>query len=63
MNDEEPKIGKYYQNEAKHIVDMLFETEVFHEKITRDSLQTLQDLLAYYFVSYAKTASKMAAFN
>lgn len=61
--EEKLKIESYYQNEAKRLVDMLFDTKVFNEKTTRDSMQALEDLIAFYLQSYSKTANKLSAFQ
>ena len=52
--EEKLKIESYYQNEAKRLVDMLFDTKVFNEKTTRDSMQALEDVIAFYLQSYSK---------
>lgn len=36
-----------FKQDAKIIVDMLFDTKAFREDITRDSMDGLQDLILY----------------
>ena len=53
-------IEPYYQNRAKEVVDMLFNGKLFKDKITRDNLNAIEDLIAYLFQSDAKSARKCA---
>ena len=39
------KNSPYYQSQAKEIVDELFEKRVVNEKLTRDDLQSIEDLI------------------
>ena len=50
----------YYQKEAKRMVDMFFDNRLFNEKLTRDDLQSVEDLIAFYLDSTAKTTKKAA---
>lgn len=59
----EKEIEKYYQNEAKRIVDNLFDADVFNPKLTRDDMQKLEDLIAYYFQSFAHSVKKGIEFS
>lgn len=54
------KNSPYYQSQAKEIVDELFEKRVFNEKLTRDDLQSIEDLIWFYFESQANIARKWA---
>lgn len=51
---------KYYQGEAKRIVDMMFDNNLFNKELSRDDMQSVEDLIAYYFDSSAYTARKAA---
>ena len=55
-------IDPYYQVEAKRIIDSMFESKVFSEKMTRDDMQGFEDLIAFYFESHAKTTKKSLEF-
>ena len=57
---EEEKIDPYYQNQAKGIIDMLFDAKLFHEKVSRDDMNAVEDLIAYYFKTFVDTANRMA---
>lgn len=59
----EEEIEKYYQNQAKGIIDLMFDTKIFKESVTRDDMNGYEDLLAYMFQAQAKTARKMAEFE
>ena len=60
MNKKEKDIEPYYQNRAKEVVDMLFDGKLFKDKITRDNLNAIENLIAYLFQSDAKSAQKCA---
>ncbi len=60
---EQPGIEKYYQIQAKQIIDSMFDCKVFSEKLTRDDIQGFEDLMAFYFQSHARTATKCAEFS
>jgi len=55
-------IDPYYQGEAKKIIDSMFDTKVFNEKITRNDMQGFENLIAFYFESHAKTTKKSLEF-
>lgn len=42
---------KIYKADAKQIVDMLFNTKVFREDITRDGIDGVEDLIAFLLSS------------
>ena len=41
----ENKINNSFKKVAKEIVDSLFDNELFKDKLTRDDMQSLEDLL------------------
>ena len=55
---EETKIELYYQNQAKEFIDTLFDAKVFKDKITRDDMKAIEDLLAFNFQVHAKSSYK-----
>lgn len=57
------EIDKYYQNEAKRIVDNLFDAKVFNPSLTRDDMQNLEDLIAFYFQTFADSVRKTIEFT
>lgn len=59
---EETKIEMYYQNEAKQLVDTLFDGGLFKEGVTRDNMKGIEDLIAYILQSNAQSARKTADF-
>ena len=60
---EDLKIEPYYQQQAKQIIDSMFDTKVFSEKLTRNDMNGYEELIAFYFQSHAHTAKKMAEFS
>lgn len=60
MEKEKPEVEPYYDREAKHIIDTMFDTHIFKETVTRDDMNGFQDLLGYIMQSHAHTAQKMA---
>lgn len=60
---EKQKIEPFYQQQAKQIIDSMFDNKVFNEKFTRDNMQAYEDLLAYYFQSHANTTRKCIEFT
>ncbi len=60
---EDKKIEIYHQNKAKEIVDGLFEAKIFRGDITRDQIQAIEDLIAYYFQSDSEATAKFVAWS
>lgn len=56
------KIEPYYQARAKHLVDLLFDSGLFNENVTRDKMQAVEDLVAFEYQSSADTAKRLAEF-
>jgi len=46
-------IAQYYQLRARELVDTLFDNKLFDERLTRDNLQSIEDLIAYEYQSFA----------
>lgn len=42
---------KYFQKDAKEVVDMLFDANVFKEKFTREDLAPVDDLIEFLLQS------------
>ena len=42
---------KIFQNDAKQMVDMMFETKLLREDITRDLMSTFEDLIQFLLES------------
>lgn len=49
---------KYFKNDAKQMVDVMFDTKLFKEDVTRDDMNGFEDLIQYLlqsrFDSYVK---------
>ena len=45
-----------YQFEAKRVVDMLFDKECLKPDLNRDTINAIEDLIAYLFQSQAQSA-------
>lgn len=58
MEKENKLRDKFYQKEGKRIVDHLFDIKVFNDNLTRDDLQCVEDLIAFYLDSTAHTATR-----
>jgi len=58
MND------KYFQQDAKQIVDMVFDAKVLRPDLTRDNLNSMEEFISYLlqskFESYQKLENLMA---
>lgn len=52
------KIETYYQERAKKLVDMLFDGKLFNEKVTRDHMQSVEDLIAFEYQSNADSTKR-----
>lgn len=54
----DPYYEKQFKNDAKSIVDALFEKKYFDDDVTRDQLQAIEELIQYLmttrFESYMK---------
>lgn len=59
----ETKIETYNQMRGKEVVDMMFDGKIFAEKITRDDLKAIEDLIAFEFQCKADSAKRWAKFN
>ena len=57
------EIKQCYKNDAKDIVDNLFDIGVFNEKMTRDDMKALEELIAYYFNSNARSVERGLEFS
>jgi hypothetical protein len=55
---EEKKIEPFYQARAKDFVDVLFDKGYFREDVSRDGMNDVEDLLAYFVQSYCESAVK-----
>ena len=60
---EKEKIEAFYQINGKEIVDALFDKGYFREDVSRDSMQDVEDFLAWYIKIQCKSAVKMAELN
>lgn len=55
---EKENIEPFYRNEAKRIIDTMFEAKLFNDKVTRDDMRGFEELIAYYFQSHVESARK-----
>ena len=42
---------KIFKKDAKHMVDMMFDANLFHNNVTRDNMNTFQDLIQFLLQS------------
>lgn len=50
------KVEKYLQAQAKQIIDELFNAKLFSEKVTRDDMNSVEDLFAFTLQSSINSA-------
>lgn len=63
MPEDEKKIQPYYQIQAKQIVDCLFDKGYFSDSLSRDGMNDVEELLAFYIQSVAESAAKCAVMS
>lgn len=49
---------KHFKNDAKQIVDMAFDAKLFKENVTRDDMNTFEDLIEFLLQSKFDTYKK-----
>lgn len=54
------KIEPFYQAQAKQIADCLFDKGFLSESLSRDGMDAIEELLAFYLQTDAKSAAKCA---
>jgi len=55
-----PEIDKHYRKKAKDLVDLLFNRRFLNEELSRDSINWLEDYLAFCEQSSCEMAAKSA---
>lgn len=55
-----PKIDKYYQIQAKYVIDMLFDKGFLDKNVSRDDMDAIEEFLGYMFQSYSEMAANVA---
>jgi len=58
----ETKIEPYNQAKAKHLVDLLFDKGLFADGVSRDDMQSVEDLIAFEYQVNADSAKRCAEF-
>ena len=53
------EIEKYYQMQGKEITDEFFDAKIFNEKLTRDDIDHVENVLAFYLQSNAQSVKKV----
>lgn len=53
------EVEPYYQKRAASIVDMLFDSKLFSDELTRKDLQAIEDYIAFEFQSGIDGALKV----
>lgn len=54
------EVEPYYQRQAKEFVDLMFDKGLMNPELSRNSLQAIEDYIAFTFQSQAYSASRMA---
>lgn len=54
------KIEPYYQAQAKQLVDGLFDGGFFSETLSRDGMNDVEDLIAFFFQTICNSSVKAA---
>jgi hypothetical protein len=60
---EEKTIDIYNKNQAKRIIDCMFDAKIFAEHITRDDMNGFEDLIAFEFQCQSDSSHKIAEFT
>lgn len=55
----ETKIAPFYQARAKYLVDLLFDASLFKEGVTRDHMQSIEDMIAFEYQASADSAKRL----
>lgn len=55
-----PEVDIYYQRRAKELVDLLFNKRFLNDELSRDSINWLEDYLAFVESSSCEMAAKTA---
>ena len=55
--------SSHHRDQGKEVVDMLFDAGLFHEKVTRDSMNALEDYLVLLFQQQADSAKRGVEFT
>ena len=54
---------KMIETDAKSVVDLLFETKVFKEELTRDNLNSIEEFVGYLLETRINSNVKMLKFK
>ena len=54
------EIEPYYRRQGKQLVDCLFDKGILSESLSRDGMDAIEELLAYYLQSASETAARTA---
>lgn len=57
---EKPEVERYYLRIAANVIDSLFDMGYFHDKVTRQDLRNVDELLGFVLQSQAESAVKVA---
>lgn len=63
MEEKKQKIEQHNQEQAKRIIDTMFDSKIFAEHITRDDMQGFEDLIAFEFQCQSDSSHKIAEFT
>lgn len=56
------KIDQYYQNQAKELVDLMFDAKLFRDGVTRDAMAAIESYAAFFFQSNACSVKRSVQF-
>lgn len=54
---------KIFDQDAKSIVDMMFDTKMFHDNVTRDNMITFEDLIRFLLQSKFDSYKRLEKLN
>ena len=56
-------MDKIIKDDAKSVVDLLFETKIFKEELTRDNLNSIEEFVGYLLETRVNSQIKMLKFK
>ena len=54
---------KIFKQDAKQMVDMMFDSNLFHDNVTRDNMNTFQDLIQFLLQSKFDSYKRLEKLN
>ncbi len=58
MAKADDEVAPYYQNQAKHFIDMLHDKGYFNPDVKREEMQGVEDVLAFLWESHCNMSAR-----